>query len=78
MAECEVLRSIRHRNLVKILTACSSIDSQGTGFKALIYEYMANGSLEEWLHPTPCSARKHRVTGNLSILESLNIAIDVA
>ncbi|KAM7462621.1 hypothetical protein LguiA_030742 [Lonicera macranthoides] len=26
MAECEALRNIRHRNLVKIITSCSSID----------------------------------------------------
>ncbi|XP_065862975.1 receptor kinase-like protein Xa21 [Euphorbia lathyris] len=46
-AECEALRNIRHRNLVKIITACSSIDFQGNDFKALIYEYMPNGSLEK-------------------------------
>lgn len=26
VAECEALRNIRHRNLVKILTTCSSVD----------------------------------------------------
>ncbi|KAK3228440.1 hypothetical protein Dsin_000321 [Dipteronia sinensis] len=36
---------------------------------------MANGSLEEWLHPTASSLEGK---GNLSILQSLNIAIDVA
>ncbi len=29
VAECNVLRNVRHRNLVKILTACSSIDNRG-------------------------------------------------
>ncbi|KAF5771141.1 putative protein kinase RLK-Pelle-LRR-XII-1 family [Helianthus annuus] len=29
MAESEALRNIRHRNLVKVITACSSIDFQG-------------------------------------------------
>ncbi|KAM0902800.1 hypothetical protein ACQ4PT_019072 [Festuca glaucescens] len=28
-AECEALRCIRHRNLVKVITVCSSIDSRG-------------------------------------------------
>ncbi|GFS40350.1 leucine-rich repeat protein kinase family protein [Actinidia rufa] len=51
IAECNALRSIRHRNLVKILTACSSIDYNGNDFKALVYEFMVNGSLEKWLHP---------------------------
>ena len=50
MAECEALRNIRHRNLVKIKTACSSSDFQGNDFKALVYEFMHNGSLESWLH----------------------------
>ncbi|PWA88377.1 leucine-rich repeat protein [Artemisia annua] len=52
MTECEALRNIRHRNLVKIITACSSTDFQGNDFKALIYEFMPNGNLESWLHPS--------------------------
>ncbi|KAI5557414.1 hypothetical protein BDE02_18G102200 [Populus trichocarpa] len=32
--ECGALRNIRHRNLVKIITSCSSIDFQGNNFKA--------------------------------------------
>jgi serine/threonine protein kinase len=36
MAECNALRNVRHRNLVPILTACSSINSNGTDFKALV------------------------------------------
>ncbi|KAK2984117.1 hypothetical protein RJ640_025444 [Escallonia rubra] len=37
MAECEALKIIRHRNLVKVLTACSSVDYQGDDFKAVVY-----------------------------------------
>ncbi|KAJ9559469.1 hypothetical protein OSB04_014083 [Centaurea solstitialis] len=36
IAECEVLRSIRHRNLVNVLTCCSSLDFLGIDFKALV------------------------------------------
>lgn len=51
ITECNALRSIRHRNPVKILTCCSSMDHNGNEFKALVFEYMPNGSLEKWLHP---------------------------
>ncbi|XP_077225784.1 receptor kinase-like protein Xa21 [Tasmannia lanceolata] len=50
IAECNALRNIRHQNLVKILTSCSSIDFGGNDFKALMLEFMPNGSLEKWLH----------------------------
>ncbi|KAK4595326.1 hypothetical protein RGQ29_013680 [Quercus rubra] len=35
MVECNALRNIQHRNLVKILTCCSSMDYNGNQFKAL-------------------------------------------
>ncbi|CAN6581468.1 unnamed protein product [Malus baccata var. baccata] len=49
--ECKALRSVRHRNLLKIITACSSIDNQGKDFKSLVFEFMENGSLDSWLYP---------------------------
>uniref|UniRef100_A0A2N9HI77 non-specific serine/threonine protein kinase n=2 Tax=Fagus sylvatica TaxID=28930 RepID=A0A2N9HI77_FAGSY len=78
MAECEALRNIRHRNLVKVLTACSSIDYQGHDFKALVYEFLGNGNLDEWLHPTPRTNEALEEPKKLSLLQRLNIAIDVA
>ncbi|XP_059666419.1 probable LRR receptor-like serine/threonine-protein kinase At3g47570 [Cornus florida] len=78
IAECEALRSIRHRNLVKLLTACSSSDFQGNDFKALVYEFMANGSLEEWLHGITREDTIHDEPRKLNLLQRLNIAIDVA
>ncbi|XP_048596586.1 probable LRR receptor-like serine/threonine-protein kinase At3g47570 [Brassica napus] len=77
MAECESLKDVRHRNLVKLLTACSSIDYQGNQFRALIYEFMPNGSLDMWLHPEEVE-EIHRPSRNLTLLERLRIAIDVA
>ncbi|CAN6812553.1 unnamed protein product [Brassica oleracea] len=78
MAECESLKNIRHRNLVKLLTACSScIDFQGNEFRALVYEFMSNGSLDMWLHPGEVE-EIFRPSRTLTLLERLNIGIDVA
>ncbi|PHT82715.1 hypothetical protein T459_11158 [Capsicum annuum] len=62
--ECEVLCSLHHRNLVKVITTCSNLD-----FKALVLEYMPNGSLEKYLY-------SHNYF--LDIMQRLRIMIDVA
>ncbi|XP_024169159.1 putative receptor-like protein kinase At3g47110 isoform X2 [Rosa chinensis] len=73
IAECEALRNIRHRNLVKIVTACSRND-----FKALVYNFMENGSLEDWLHPSSGIEEVTDPPKVLSLVQRLDIAIDVA
>ncbi|KAK4776052.1 hypothetical protein SAY87_024013 [Trapa incisa] len=78
MAECEALTNIRHRNLVKTITCCSTIDSRGNDFKAFVFEYMPNGSLDRWLHPIPLDIAGTDSSTTLSILQRLSIAIDVA
>ncbi|XP_031254952.1 probable LRR receptor-like serine/threonine-protein kinase At3g47570 [Pistacia vera] len=78
LAECEALRSIRHRNLVKIITACASVDFQGNDFKALVYEFMVNGSLKEWLHPNLTTVVLQEAPRNLNFLQRLDIATNVA
>ncbi|XP_028122773.1 probable LRR receptor-like serine/threonine-protein kinase At3g47570 [Camellia sinensis] len=78
VAECEALRGIRHRNLVKVFTACSSVDYNGNDFKALVYEFMVNGSLEDWLHANENEDEVHVESRNLNLLQRLNIAVDVA
>ncbi|KAK7407046.1 hypothetical protein VNO78_08686 [Psophocarpus tetragonolobus] len=75
IAECNALKNIKHRNLVQILTCCSSTDYKGQEFKALIFEYMKNGSLEQWLHPMTLSAEHPRT---LNFNQRLNIIIDIA
>ncbi|KAL3839056.1 hypothetical protein ACJIZ3_023647 [Penstemon smallii] len=62
--ECQIMRSLRHRNLVKVITSCSNLD-----FKALVLEYMPNGNLEKWLYSPNYS---------LNIGQRLGIMIDVA
>ncbi|EHA8590327.1 receptor-like protein kinase HSL1 [Cocos nucifera] len=44
-AEVEILGSIRHANIVKLLCCITKDDS-----KLLVYEYMENRSLDQWLH----------------------------
>ncbi|KOM37541.1 hypothetical protein LR48_Vigan03g092300 [Vigna angularis] len=73
--ECHVLRSVRHRNLLKIITAISGVDHQGNDFKALVFEYMPNGSLEDWLHPIRNLQFQKKT---LTFTQRLNIAIDVS
>ncbi|GJV49011.1 kinase-like domain-containing protein [Tanacetum coccineum] len=71
LAECEAWRNIRHRNVLKIITSCSSTDFQGNDFKALVYEYMSNGSVHDWLHSSANTSR-------LNLLQRVNILRDVA
>nr|GEU81391.1 protein kinase-like domain-containing protein [Tanacetum cinerariifolium] len=71
LAECEAWRNIRHRNLLKIITSCSSVDFQGNDFKALVYEYMPNGSVHDWLHSSADTLK-------LNLLQRVNILNDVA
>ncbi|XP_009787460.1 probable LRR receptor-like serine/threonine-protein kinase At3g47570 [Nicotiana sylvestris] len=62
--ECQVLRSIRHRNLVKVISSCANFD-----YKVLVLEYMPNESLDRWLH----SPDKF-----LDLTQRLKVMVDVA
>ncbi|KEH19873.1 LRR receptor-like kinase family protein [Medicago truncatula] len=62
--ECNAMRNLRHRNLVKIISSCSNLD-----FKSLVMEFMSNGSVDKWLYSNNYC---------LSFLQRLNIMIDVA
>ncbi|PRQ58119.1 putative protein kinase RLK-Pelle-LRR-XII-1 family [Rosa chinensis] len=46
--------------------------------KALVYQFMDNGSLEEWLHPSTGTGEVTEAPKILSLIQRLNIAIDVA
>ncbi|KAL7243526.1 hypothetical protein ACSBR1_015844 [Camellia fascicularis] len=62
--ECEVMRNVRHRNLIKVIGNCSNLD-----FKALVLDFMPNGSLKKWLY---------NLGYCLDILDRMNIMINVA
>ncbi|KAF3328672.1 putative LRR receptor-like serine/threonine-protein kinase [Carex littledalei] len=70
-SECKSLRNIRHKNLVGVITLCSSLDFKGNEFKSLLFEYIPNGSLEEWIHPKSPGKK-------LSWADGIYIAMDVA
>ncbi|WJX65966.1 hypothetical protein P8452_50571 [Trifolium repens] len=62
--ECNAMKNLRHRNLVKIISGVSNLD-----FKALVMEFMLNGSVDKWLYSNNYC---------LNFLQRLNIMIDVA
>ncbi|XBI42318.1 hypothetical protein VPH35_126662 [Triticum aestivum] len=76
LAECEALSKVRHRNLISVITCCSSSDSSQNDFKALVFEFMPNGNLDSWLHPDVHDAS--RQLQGLTLMQRLNIAVDIA
>ena len=62
--ECKVLTRVRHRNLVKGISSWSNPE-----LRALVLQYMPNGSLEKWLYS---------FNYYLSIFQRLIIMLDVA
>ncbi|KAI3465297.1 hypothetical protein Pfo_021960 [Paulownia fortunei] len=74
LGECAALRHVRHRNLVKLITICSSIDYKNEEILALIFEFMSNGSLHDWL----TGNRRYANGMGLNIFDRLNCAIGIA
>ncbi|EYU36356.1 hypothetical protein MIMGU_mgv1a018150mg, partial [Erythranthe guttata] len=74
LAECGALRYLRHRNLVKLVTACSSLNSKNEEFFALVFEFMSNGSLDDWI----TGKRKHANGIGVTATDRLKYAIGIA
>ncbi|KAF3636163.1 putative LRR receptor-like serine/threonine-protein kinase-like [Capsicum annuum] len=62
--ECEVMRNVRHRNLVPVITTCSS-----EYIRAFVLHYMSNGSVENWLYREDC---------HLNLLQRVIVMLDAA
>ncbi|KAH9328670.1 hypothetical protein KI387_000778, partial [Taxus chinensis] len=65
--ECNVLRRVKHRNVIKIISACYNLD-----FKALVLPFMSNGNLEKNLYPPGEEECK------LNLNDRLKIATEIA
>ncbi|PHT54304.1 hypothetical protein CQW23_08766 [Capsicum baccatum] len=63
-AECAVMRNVRHRNLVTVITTCSS-----DYIRAFVLQFMPNGSLESWLYEEE---------SHLNLFQRVAIMLDVA
>lgn len=76
ISECNALRNLRHRNIVRIITACSTVDSKGNDFKALIYEFMPRGDLYQVLYST--CADENSSTSHFGLAQRVSIVMDIA
>ncbi|XP_028052035.1 receptor kinase-like protein Xa21 [Camellia sinensis] len=63
-AKCQVLRTVHHRNLVKVIYSCSNPE-----VRALVLKYMPSGSLDEWFY-------SHNYC--LNFFQRVSIMLDVA
>ena len=75
IAECNALRNVRHRNLVHILSACSSIDPNGNDFKAIVYDFMPRGDLHNLLYSTRDGEGSSYF---IPLVQRLSIMVDVS
>ncbi|EEF34947.1 conserved hypothetical protein [Ricinus communis] len=60
---------IRHRDIVKLVTSCLSINSRKIDSLALVSEFNGNGSLEYWIK----GKRKNEDGDGLNLVERLDV-----
>uniref|UniRef100_A0ACD5VH84 Uncharacterized protein n=1 Tax=Avena sativa TaxID=4498 RepID=A0ACD5VH84_AVESA len=81
-SEASILGGVRHKNIVRLLCCLSRADSSA---KLLVYDYMDNGSLDEWLHgagqqtmPSMARARSGRREAGLDWPTRIRVAVGAA
>ncbi|KAE8661535.1 hypothetical protein F3Y22_tig00113725pilonHSYRG00880 [Hibiscus syriacus] len=62
---------------VKVFTLLNRGSSKSFLDESLVYEFMVNGSLEEWLHPS-IDVNESNTMRNMSFFQRVNVIIDVA
>jgi serine/threonine protein kinase len=72
--ECQILKKIRHRNLIRIVTICRIITiCNKPEFKAPVLPLMSNSSLEKHLYDP-----NHEFSQRLDVIQLVRICSDVA
>ncbi|WOL10617.1 hypothetical protein Cni_G19376 [Canna indica] len=69
--ELKILQKVNHTNLVKLEGFCIDNDS-GTCY--LVYEYLANGSLDSWLHDAPPAGGRQVLDWGTRVRVALDLA----
>lgn len=72
VSEVKTLGGIKHRHLVKLM---GYVTNRGAGSNLLIYEYMENGSVWDWLHKQPANTKMKNI---LDWRARLKIAVGLA
>ncbi|CAH1446320.1 unnamed protein product [Lactuca virosa] len=72
LSEIEIIGRLRHTNLVPLLGFCFEMEK-----KFLVYRYMCNGSLHQWLHGRP-EAEAKKMGWTLRLKIAVGIARGVA
>ncbi|XP_059639143.1 probable LRR receptor-like serine/threonine-protein kinase At3g47570 [Cornus florida] len=69
------LHAINKKLILRERSCSDKPENEENDFKALIFEFMPNGTLESWLHPNQSVQQDPK---GLDLIQRLNIAIDVA
>ncbi|KAL3524317.1 hypothetical protein ACH5RR_017151 [Cinchona calisaya] len=67
--EVEAMWCLRHKNLVKLLGYCT--EGMFSNIRMIVYEYVDNGNLKQWLHESICNFSPLTWKIRMSIIEGI-------